>query len=514
MDENENDFIKDEALAFRLAICPDLPSPPGVALQIISLGQDPEVDLGEIAEVVSRDPVLSAKMLRIANSPAYARHRKVENLRQAIVTFGLNGTRTLALSFSLVDALRARSGDGFDHNLYWRRSLAAANACQNLGEFAGAHNAEEFFLCGLFQDIGMLALDAVMPDLYRDQRALQPDHAGLSEVELAVLGSDHADVGAWLLASWRLPEHWVWAVAASHGPDAMEVSEEYLPLARCVTLAGNIADIWWSNDPQAALGLASERAAAWFDMDHAALAVLVESVAQETVQSAEIFDIDLGDAVLMESLMDQAREMMMVRNLRVLQVAEGLNHATQSLESRARDLEEQVKLDGLTGLYNRKHLDAALEKEFSSATAQGWPLALVLVDLDHFKLVNDKYGHQAGDEVLRQTATLLRACARDSDIVARYGGEEFVLLLPGTGLRGAQTVCKRLVEAFRETPLETGSDGDLVVTVSVGLTVQGEATHFSTTEEFIRAADLALYAAKAEGRDRVVVYSKKLSHFA
>jgi len=89
-----------------------------------------------------------------------------------------------------------------------------------------------------------------------------------------------------------------------------------------------------------------------------------------------------------------------------------------------------------------------------------------------------------------------------------------VLLLPGTGLRGAQMVCNRLVEAFRETRHEIGTPEDIVVTVSVGLTVQGEATHFSTTEEFIRAADLALYAAKAEGRDRVVVYNKKLSHFA
>ena len=168
----------------------------------------------------------------------------------------------------------------------------------------------------------------------------------------------------------------------------------------------------------------------------------------------------------------------------------------------------------MTGLYNRKYLDEALEKEFSCAIEQGWPLTLVLVDLDHFKQVNDTYGHQAGDEVLRQAAALLGACARDTDIVARYGGEEFVLLLPGTGMRGAKIVCERMVNAFRETRHKVIDDQEVAVSISVGLTVHGEVTKFTSTQAFLRAADMALYAAKAEGRDRVVVYTEKLSHFA
>ena len=118
---------------------------------------------------------------------------------------------------------------------------------------------------------------------------------------------------------------------------------------------------------------------------------------------------------------------------------------------------------------------------------------------------------KVGDEVLRKTAVLLEEHARDSDIVARYGGEEFVLLLPGTGLRGAQDVCDRLVKAFRMTSHKVGIDEEVVVTVSIGLMLQGEGTEFSSTEAFLRAADLALYAAKAEGRNRVVVYNEKFS---
>jgi len=514
MNDSITSFIKDDALASRLAICPDLPSPPGVALQIVALGENPEIEIGEIASLISMDPALSAKILRIANSPIYSRMRKIENLRQAIMTLGLSGTRIYALSFALVDALNEAGGTGIDHNLFWRRSLAAAIACRHLSEHVLVASAEEFFLVGLFQDIGLLALDQIMPELYQEQRGLQADHPALLEVEQAVLGSDHAAVGAWLLASWSLPEHWACVVAACHNPEAMDIAEEQLPLARSVALAGDIADIWCGADPGSALQQATERAAAWFDIDHPALAVITESVAQEIQQTAAMFEIDLGDSVLMKSLLNRARELMMVRNLRVLQVAENLNRTTQQLESRAQDLEKQTRLDGLTGLYNRRHLDEVLETEFSCAKEQGWPLTLVLVDLDQFKQINDTYGHQAGDEVLRQAAVLLSACARDTDIVARYGGEEFVLLLPGTGMRGAKIVCERMVKAFRETYHKVSDDQEVVVTVSIGFTVHGEVTRFTSTQAFLRAADLALYAAKAEGRDRVVVYSEKLSHFA
>ena len=290
MNDSITSFIKDDALASRLAICPDLPSPPGVALQIVALGENPEIEIGEIASLISMDPALSAKILRIANSPIYSRMRKIENLRQAIMTLGLSGTRIYALSFALVDALNEAGGTGIDHNLFWRRSLAAAIACRHLSEHVLVASAEEFFLVGLFQDIGLLALDQIMPELYQEQRGLQADHPALLEVEQAVLGSDHAAVGAWLLASWSLPEHWACVVAACHNPEAMDIAEEQLPLARSVALAGDIADIWCGADPGSALQQATERAAAWFDIDHPALAVITESVAQEIQQTAAMFE--------------------------------------------------------------------------------------------------------------------------------------------------------------------------------------------------------------------------------
>ena len=146
----------------------NFPSPPGVATHIIELAQDPEIEMGKVAKALSMDSALSSKVLRIANSPLYAQRRKSENLRQALVVLGLNATLTLALSFSLVKSLRGAKPNGLSYKFYWRRALLAATAARALGDAMRQTLAEEIFLAALLQDVGMLALDQAVPDLYRD----------------------------------------------------------------------------------------------------------------------------------------------------------------------------------------------------------------------------------------------------------------------------------------------------------------------------------------------------------
>ena len=170
----------------------NFPSPPGVATHIIELAQDPEIEMGKVAKALSMDSALSSKVLRIANSPLYAQRRKSENLRQALVVLGLNATLTLALSFSLVKSLRGAKPNGLNYKLYWRRALLAATAARALGDAMRQTLAEEIFLAALLQDVGMLALDQAVPDLYRDGEKLQRDHAALAEHEKKRVQADHA----------------------------------------------------------------------------------------------------------------------------------------------------------------------------------------------------------------------------------------------------------------------------------------------------------------------------------
>src|SRR5260370_2330843 len=172
--------------------------------------------MSKVAKALSMDSSLSTKILRIAKSPLYAQRRKSENLRQALVVLGLNATLTLALSFSLVKSLRSGKSNGLSYGLYWRRALLAATAARALGDAMHQSLAEEIFLAALLPDLGMLALDKAVPDLYFLGEPLQRSHSGLAEHEKKRLQVDHAQIGGWLMNGWELTARLRRAIAQSH----------------------------------------------------------------------------------------------------------------------------------------------------------------------------------------------------------------------------------------------------------------------------------------------------------
>jgi diguanylate cyclase (GGDEF)-like protein len=158
-------------------------------------------------------------------------------------------------------------------------------------------------------------------------------------------------------------------------------------------------------------------------------------------------------------------------------------------------LEDLSITDELTSLVNRRHLTTKLEEEIQRSMRTGRPFAVLMVDLDHFKRINDQYGHQAGDQVLKRCAAILQQKERRTDVVARYGGEEFCLILPEASVAGARSAAERLRRAIKASP-------DTLPTVSIGVAMWEPG---SSAEEVLRRADEALYAAKEAGRDRVAV---------
>lgn len=205
------------------------------------------------------------------------------------------------------------------------------------------------------------------------------------------------------------------------------------------------------------------------------------------------------DAAQQDALRALARQVMTVLELRRLNVRQ-----SQMLED-LRRTQEQLKVlaatDALTGLANRRAFRDRLKQEQALIDRKGLPASLLMMDLDHFKRINDTYGHPAGDEVLRHFARLCGQVFRASDLVARWGGEEFIALLPRTTLREALCVAERLRLALAAQPVAVEGAGAIPVTTSIGAI---EMAPLQPVGRTLRELDRRLYAAKAAGRNAVV----------
>jgi diguanylate cyclase (GGDEF)-like protein len=179
------------------------------------------------------------------------------------------------------------------------------------------------------------------------------------------------------------------------------------------------------------------------------------------------------------------------------------------LQSATRKIENLANVDGLTVLYNRRYFDQRLELETRRQQRNGRPLSLLMADIDSFKPFNDTYGHQAGDECLRNVAAVLKKSgARSSDITARYGGEEFVMLLPDTDEHGAMRVATTVQSGIRELGIrhESSTISD-IVTLSIGITTVTPDRRM-LPEEIIQLADNALYKSKRNGKNQIQVQTR------
>ena len=168
-------------------------------------------------------------------------------------------------------------------------------------------------------------------------------------------------------------------------------------------------------------------------------------------------------------------------------------------------LKNQSICDPLTGLFNRRYMEESLEREFSRANRSKTSVAIIMMDLDHFKRFNDTFGHQAGDTLLRTLGDLLKRNTRGQDIACRYGGEEFVLVLTDSNLAGALHRAEILRQQVKQLSVEYA--GQLLGAISVSMGVAIYPDHGTTMSDVLRASDQALYCAKREGRDRVSAWS-------
>ncbi|WP_200764053.1 GGDEF domain-containing protein [Nitrosophilus alvini] len=176
------------------------------------------------------------------------------------------------------------------------------------------------------------------------------------------------------------------------------------------------------------------------------------------------------------------------------------------VKERTKEIELLSKTDSLTGLWNRRYLEEMLEMEFKRARRYGHNISILIVDLDHFKHINDTYGHMAGDEVLRQVSERIHKSIRETDFVGRYGGEEIVVILPETDIKTAKIIADKIRHSIADKPV-LFEEYTIKITASIG--ISNLQTEHKDYHEVFSEADEALYRAKKEGRNRVVVYKNR-----
>jgi len=222
------------------------------------------------------------------------------------------------------------------------------------------------------------------------------------------------------------------------------------------------------------------------------LPILTVVSPDDTAQAVRALDLGVNDII--HRPVDAGELNARVRTqLRRKRYADRLRHQLdQSLE--------MAVTDPLTGLHNRRYINSRLRQALSSAHNGGAPVSVLIADIDHFKSINDLYGHEAGDVVLRDFAERIEDAMRALDLASRYGGEEFLVLMPGAGLAEARVAGERLRSVVADKPFLLEDGTDIAVTVSVGL---AQAQPGETLEMLLRRADTALYTAKHEGRNQV-----------
>lgn len=295
----------------KLKKCKELPSPPGVAAQIIDLSQNVGSDIDTLAQVVSMDPVLSAKIIRMANSSLYMRAIETDSVQQAVSMFGWTGTLNIALSFSLVGGATHNDSEGLDYDLFWKRSLATAVACRKLGELTKYPMKEELFLPGMLQDLGMLAIDKAIPSVYKGIDERQQDHRYLCALEMSQLETDHAAIGQWLLDSWRIPQKITEVVGLSHA-DSDSVETQLDPkLIQCIRFSGPIADCIYCDEEYKNYMDVAEMAEKEFGLDITDFLSLIGKLTEEYQEMAVLFDIDVGDASVLQANAENAKQILL-----------------------------------------------------------------------------------------------------------------------------------------------------------------------------------------------------------
>jgi diguanylate cyclase (GGDEF)-like protein len=491
----------------RLGSLSYLPTTVAVAMKFVELGKNPEADPGDYAKVISSDSSLSSKLLSLANSSWFGVRNKVTKPHIAVNLLGLGTIRTLAMSYCLTGLHNELHLSSEESKMFWSASLCKAVAARQYATRFDSKAADEAFAVGLFEDFAlpvMYAVDRqVVGELLQDSSLSGQAHV---QRERELFNLDHAEAGRILAQKLGLPELFVDAVAFHHQRSRLKELTDRTILADAAHVASllpHALNAWNQQDAEELRMFLAQAKPQAIDADE-----FLAGVQKEFDQLMAYFEPGDAPRISLVELLECATKEVADHTTRLmgtvhemLQQAASAGREVEQLLKQHNQLEQAATRDGLTGVLNREGFKERVSEVLARAARYRSGVAVIFMDLDHFKMLNDRFGHACGDEALQAVADTISSGVRQSDLVGRLGGDEFVVVLSGCSEDVAAEIASRLVQAVGAQTLKNAPVARL--SISAGLLWVPPEGVGRPLDKLLSAADELMYEAKRQGGGRL-----------
>jgi len=478
----------------RISALSYLPTTAAVAMKFVELGKDPDAGPDQYCKVVSSDPSLSSKLLSLANSSWFGVRNRVTRPQVAINLLGLGTVRTLAISYCLTGLHSDLKLSAGESRTFWTASLCKAVMARRVARLIDPQHADEAFTAALFQDFALPVMNAVAREPVGAMLAnAQIDCQTRLQNEREHFGLDHAEFGRAIAQKLELPELYVDAIAFHHQRQSLCDFMSHRPMADALYAAAlcphslnnwNHGDMEHLQEHLHSLGVKNP-------------AEFLQSVEKEFADVYRYFEQG-------ECPQAHLSDLMILATRELADSTTQLVGTVQSLLNRDQLSERTGTRDPLTGALNREGFTCRSASLLAKATRYGVNLAVVYMDLDRFKALNDTCGHAAGDQTLRTVWRIMRDAVRQTDLVGRFGGDEFVLLLTDCSRENAHAIVQRIITQVSEIPLpEPAAGAKLKISLSAGVVWHNPKDRPAVLDTLIARADELMYLAKRTGGNRL-----------
>jgi diguanylate cyclase (GGDEF)-like protein len=484
--------------------------------RIIGAAGDPSVSVQQLSTLIEMDPALSASIIGVTNSAAYGMTRGIRSVHQAAVLLGLRTIRNMAVSQAVRSATEGVDTGAFDTPRFWEDSLRRANAALVIARRAGFPDPTEAFTVGLIQDLGYLGIAVRSPEHSSELQSVMTQPLAVRlEVEQRLTGATHSGHFVSLGKDWGLPQELIAVVGGHHGNEPLKNRRDER-LRNIASVADAVADVVQTKGHTTVVPIAVRALAELGSREPLELETVLEQIAVSMSESAAAMQIDIGQQPSLGELMTRANQTLIHINEDYEELTRQLEETNRSLQAalaEKRDLARQLRdsnktlsrlaaTDMLTGVANRRSFTSILAERLAAAQDSGKWVSLIMMDIDHFKVVNDTFGHATGDQVLRTVCDRLSDVLREPDLIGRLGGEEFGIIVEDADVKLGCLVADRLRNAMSREPVQCSDGTSIRVTGSFGgVTTRGPV--IPRPGELLQRADKALYHAKETGRNRV-----------